>query len=267
MLTSLRFIVGVALCALVVGAGCSKRSEPEPSAKIVTLPAPSAADSAVESPSVREGCVRTGALDLAEKDVTCILSHPPSEIVHDLARALEITLAADPPEVPQGGTTLLRLAVANGTRREILVPFEVAAPGSLAHPDWSRLAGGPELRGDPTTGSRIVFPLVTLDTHERSVDALPMLAPSALPSPARIVAVRVPPGGKLTHVVSFWAMRIPAPAPAYRDSADHLIVPKTFPVPLVPGEYIARLEVPIVGLLPIERQVSANVRVIDARDQ
>ena len=251
---------------LAIGAGCSRGPGSDDAAKITTLPAQSGADSSFLLPPEREGCVRTGEIDLAEKDPACILDHPPSEPVRDLARALRMTLVADPPEIQPAGTLLLRLAVTNVARSELLVPFEIASVGSLARPDWSRFVGGPEIRGDPAAAVRLAFPVVTLDAHERPVDGLPMLAPRASPAPSRIIAVRLPPGAAMTHAVSWWAMRIPTPAQKYHDDAGHLIVPQTYPVPLAPGEYTARLDVPVLGLAPAERSVSTNVRVIDMRD-
>jgi hypothetical protein len=230
------------------------------------LPASSSTGIAPAPPAEREGCERTGQIELAEKDPECILDHPPRDPVRDLSRALRMTLVAEPSEIHPAGTVLLRLAVTNVARSEVLVPFEIASVGGIARPDWSRFVGGPEIRGDPAAAMRLAFPVVTLDAHERPIDGLPMLAPRASPAPSRIIAVRLAPGAAMTHAVSWWAMRIPTPAPKYHNDAGHLIVPKTYPVPLAPGDYIARLEVPVLGLAPAERSASANVRVADMRD-
>ena len=106
-------------------------------------------------------------------------------------------------------------------------------------------------------------PVRTLDAREHPVDGLPTSAgPSAGAAPVlRFLRVRLKPGGKLTHTFTWWALRIPAPAPITRDDAGHRFVPKTAPVPLPPGEYVVNLELPLHGISPPESVVSTRMRV------
>ena len=73
--------------------------------------------------------------------------------------------------------------------------------------------------------------------------------------------MRLRPGGKLTHTFTWWALRIPAPAPITRDDAGHRFVPKTAPVPLAMGEYGVAVELPLHGIGAPESVATTRVQV------
>ena len=103
--------------------------------------------------------------------------------------------------------------------------------------------------------------MTTTDSYERDVDAVPTVAGTNAPSPSAVLAVHLRPGGKLTHVMSWWALRIPAPAPVVKDDAGHRYVPKTTAILLFPGEYTITVELPLYGLGREERKVTTRMRV------
>jgi hypothetical protein len=96
------------------------------------------------------------------------------------------------------------------------------------------------------------------------VDGVPTIAGTAVAqTPARLLGVRLKPGEKLTHTMSWWALRIPPPpAPVVIDDAGHRFFPKTGAQPLWPSDYIASVELPLHGVLPVERTVAAHIHVI-----
>ena len=111
-------------------------------------------------------------------------------------------------------------------------------------------------------GYRLVMPVRTLDTHDHGVDGLPVTAaPTGSTPVTRTLRVRLRPGGKLTQIFTWWALRIPAPGPITRDDAGHRFVPKTAPVPLSTGEYVINVELPLHGISSPETVVSTRVRV------
>ncbi len=108
--------------------------------------------------------------------------------------------------------------------------------------------------------------MTTTDARDHDVDALPTIPGSAIPSPPppTTLAVYLRPGGKLTHVASWWALRIPATAPVVQDDAGHRYVPKTSALALAPGEYDIVVDLPLYGLTREERKISTRVRVVRA---
>lgn len=178
--------------------------------------------------------------------------------MREALKHLALELSADLRSVVAGGTTVLRLSITNKARSEVVVLFDAIPAGAAPRADWSRLAGMPEVR-PPDDGHKLVIAATTLDARERSVDGLPPV-PASGAAPV-LLAVRLRPGAKLTHSLSWWAYRIPAAAPAFRDDAGHRIVPKTAPVPLPPGDYTVRLELPLHGVSPAEASVTTPIRV------
>jgi hypothetical protein len=95
---------------------------------------------------------------------------------------------------------------------------------------------------------------------------LPTVSGSAAspPPPVTTLAVHLRPGGKLTHSTSWWALRIPAPAPVVQDDAGHRYIPKTSALPLMAGEYSIVVDLPLFALSREERKVATRVRVVRA---
>lgn len=147
----------------------------------------------------------------------------------------------------------------NTSKEEVALVFDVPKLSTGIKPDWTRLGGVPEPKGVMSDAYRLSFHVRTLDAREHNVDGLPQtLVPEPMPV---LVRIRLKPGDKLTHPVSWWAMRIPAPMPIYRDDAGRRIVPKTAPTLLPAGDYFVSVDVPLHGLCPAECAVRAPIRV------
>jgi hypothetical protein len=211
-------------------------------------------------PPVRPGCVRSGPLEGIETDPACVVSRADETATRDAMKLLRVELAADASTVVGGTTALVRLTLTNTSTNDVDL-FFVAQPGTAAtRPDWTRLAGVPELRAAPTEGFHLAMPVRTLDAHERSVDGLPT-TPQTIKASARILCVRLRPKPQLTHTFSWWALQIPTPSPSYRDDAGRRIVPKTAPVALPPGEYGIAVTLPLYGVSPAEATASTHITV------
>lgn len=247
--------------AVAVSAGAC--SEPQKASPVKVEESAAAPPIWTEPP--REGCRRAGPLSTIEKDPSCVLTKVPDDL-RDASR-LKITLDPEPKNVTPGGTALLRLGISNPTESEILVVLDTSAEATLPRPDWSRLSGVPEVRPEGGGAPRLHFAVTTLDSHDRNVDGLPMVAPAAGAAAPRAIGIWLKPKGKLVHDLSWWAFRIPAPAPIVKDDAGHRIVPKTAPTPLTPGDYVASVEVPLRGQATVERSVTTTIRVLDARSR
>lgn len=219
------------------------------------------ADAASLVGSALDGCLRTGAIEAAAADPTCVIDRVREDVMRDAPRRLALTLAAEPPETAGGATSLLRLAITNVASTETLVVLEAIPASSAPRPDWTRIAGMPEVRG-ASLGLHVPLTVTTLDARELRVDATPMT--SAPPGAPKLLAVRLRPSGKLTHVASWWALRIPAPAAIFKDDAGHVNVPKTLPLPLDRGDYLVRVEVPLFGVPLAERTVTTRIHVDEA---
>jgi hypothetical protein len=217
-----------------------------------------AAASATGAP--REGCTRSGTLEAIAADPSCLLDHVRDDVMREASARLALALVAEPPETTGGATSLLRLSLTNIASTDTLVVLEAVPSSTVAKADWTRIAGMPEVRPGTATGLLVPLAVTTLDAREHVVDATPMTPGTGTAAP-RHLGVRLRPGAKLTHVQSWWALRIPAPYPQFKDDAGHVITPKTLPIPLDRGDYVVRMEVPLYGVTPAERTITTHVHV------
>lgn len=236
--------------------------EESPRAQVdAAAPAPPPAASSA-APRTGEGCARAGSLEAIESDPSCVLPRVADDVMRDFAKRISVSAELDPSTVVAGSTAVLRLTFTNVAPTETLLVLDAYPRGPGPRPDWSRLAGVPDVKGDAPDVPRIQIGVTTLDTRERPVDAVPVVANSAAgASSPRILGVRMRPGAKVTHTMSWWALRIPAPAPIVKDDAGHRYVPKTTAIPLYPGDYIVSIDVPLHGLAPAERALSVRAHV------
>lgn len=252
-------IAAAFLCAGLLA--CEPAPAPPP-------PAPAASASAVPLyvPPPPEGCLRTGSLEALETDPTCVVARGADETtMREAMKHLTFELKPDVTEVIAGGQVIVRLSIVNGSPNEVALVLDTQPPSSGPRPDWTRLAGVPEPKPAASgavapEGYRLIMPVRTLDASERGVDGLPVTPSVAAPS-LRPLRVRLKPGGKLTQIFTWWALRIPTPGPITRDDAGHRFVPKTAPIPLPPGMYSIVVELPLHGIVPPESTVSTRVRV------
>ncbi len=262
-MTRHREIAAWLLCGWICGcaSGCDNAPLPAPKPRASTSAAP------LYVPPPPEGCARTGSLEAVEADPTCVTAHSDDTTMRDAMKPLVFELASDAPIVTAGGQVILRLTITNSASAEVALLLDMQPPSTGSRPDWSRLAGVPEPKpaasGMPMPeGYRLVMPVRTLDTHDHGVDGLPVTAaPTGSTPVTRTLRVRLRPGGKLTQIFTWWALRIPAPGPITRDDAGHRFVPKTAPVPLSTGEYVINVELPLHGISSPETVVSTRVRV------
>jgi hypothetical protein len=198
-------------------------------------------------------------LEAIETDPACVVARADESVTRDAMKQLTIELKPDVPSIVAGATVLVRLAITNRGTTESELVFVAQPAFATARPDWTRLAGVPELRPTPAEGFHLVMPLRTLDAHERSVDGLPTTPQVA--ASARLLRVRLKPGAKLTHTFAWWALRIPAPMPIFYDDAGHRFVPKTAPLPLPPGDYGIAVDLPLHGVSPAESLAATRIQV------
>ena len=218
-----------------------------------------APDPALDSPP-REGCARTGELDGLENDATCIVPKADEALTRESMKEVAIELTPDRPSIVAGSTMLMRLAIVNRGKTEASMVFVAQPAAATARPDWTRLAGVPELRPGSPDSPRILLFMRTLDKGDRSVDGLPT-TPQATGASAKLLLVRLRAGARLTHALPWWALRIPPPMPIFYDDAGHRFVPKTAPVPLPAGEYGVAVNLPLYGVSPAESTATARVIV------
>lgn len=254
-------VAAVILCAGLLGQGCENAPAPTPAP-----PVTSASAVPLYVPPAPDGCLRSGSLEAVETDPTCIVAHNDDGAMRESMKHLTFELKADAPVIAAGGTTVLRLTIANSSASEVPLMLQAQPVSAGSRPDWSRLAGVPEPKPAasgviPPEIYRLAMPVRTLDANEHVVDGLPLTTPSGALPVLRSLRVRVRPGGKLTQTFTWWAMRIPTPGPITRDDAGHRFVPKTAPVPLTAGQYVINLELPLGGIVPPESTVSLRVRV------
>jgi hypothetical protein len=208
-----------------------------------------------------EGCARAGAVEAAERDPTCFVEHPDARASPSALRWLTMSARFDAPAVVPGGTTNLRVTIANSAARATVIVLEARPPAAAGRPDWARLSGLSAPQAAPSGDTyRAWFAVRTLDARELPVDRLPTLPPAA-DSPVRYLRIRLAPGASLTWSTPWWALGIPAPYPPFKDDAGRRIVPQTAPRPLSPGEYTVTIEVPLYNVGGAEREVRATVRV------
>lgn len=244
---------------LVVAVLLSACDEPK------TAPVVDATVEAAPPPPARtgEGCARAGSLDSVETDPTCVLAKASDDVMKDFGRRLSLRLDVEPDTVIAGSTAVLRLSITNVASSETLVVFDAYPKGTSPRPDWSRLAGVPDVKGEQPDLPRLQLVVSTADTHEHPVDAVPLKTNESLTTSngPRLLGVRLRPGAKLTSAATWHALRIPAPAPIFKDDAGHRFVPKTTAVSLSPGDYVISVDVPLHGLAPAERTVTARVHI------
>lgn len=234
--------------------GCEERAPPVMEAS----PPPAA------PPVLREGCARVGSIEAVETDPTCVVRRIDEDAMRSSLKRLAITVGIEPAEVFAGGTGLVNVTIRNTSAVETIVVFEARTRLPGPRTDWSRVHGVPEPHAATET-MKLFFPMITTDQRDRDVDALPTISGSNVATPASTpLGVHLRPGGKLTHSLSWWALRIPAPAPIVQDDAGHRYIPKTSALALDPGEYNVVLELPLYGLTREERKFSAHVRVTRA---
>ncbi|MBX3216215.1 MAG: hypothetical protein KF850_29520 [Labilithrix sp.] len=235
-------------------AGCEDppRAAPAVDASVSPPPPP---------PPPRAGCARTGGFDGVEGDPSCVVTSASEEAMRAALRNLSITLTPSLTEVVGGGTALLTLTIKNTSPVETTLYLEARARPAGPRTDWSRVVGIPEPHPASAAEPRLLVPMTTTDSRDRDVDAVPTVATHAPPPPPTLLAVHLRPGGKLTRVVSWWALRIPAPAPAVTLDGGHRYVPKTTAQNLPPGEYTVTVELPFYGLGREERKVTTRIGV------
>lgn len=214
------------------------------------------------APPAREGCVRSGSLDGVETDPTCIVKQASEDAMRSIMKSLVIALEVHPAEVVTGGTANLEISIRNTSSSEVTVLFEGRSRPPGARTDWSRVAGIPEPSPNASETNRLFFQMTTTDGYDRDIDAVPTVAGSLGTSAPTLFAVHLKPGSKLTRVLSWWALSIPAPAPIVKDDAGHRYVPKTTALHLAPGTYNVAVDLPLYGLEREERKVTGRVRVL-----
>jgi hypothetical protein len=222
-------------------------------------------------PPVVPGCTRSGSASFSalESDPSCVVPRAAEGAMREALKQLAVTVTVDPAEVGSGGSASAVVTVRNTSAVDVDVLLEARAHAPGPRPDWSRVAGVPEQR-EPAMGQvgqvsdvpHVFLPMTTTDAAGHDVDAVPIVAGSTpVALAATILQVHLRPGSKLSHTASWWALRIPAPAPIVKDDAGHRYVPKTSALPLYPGDYNVVVELPFWGLTHEERKYSAHVHV------
>ncbi len=230
-----------------------------PSTTAEVTPAEAASPTPSWQPPPREGCLRSGSLEGVESDPACVVAKADESLTREAMKQLTVELKPDQSSIVAGGTVLMRLAITNKSASEAEIVLSAQPASATARPDWTRLAGVPELRPGAADAYRIIMPVRTVDGHERGVDGLPTTP--QVPAAARLLRVRLKPGAKLTHTFPWWALRIPAPMPIFYDDAGHRFVPKTAPLPLPPGEYGVAVDLPLLGVSPAESIAATRILV------
>lgn len=214
----------------------------------------------------RDGCERSvSGFEGLEADPACLITAVREDVVRAAWKQLSVQCTLSPETVTPSATALFVLTVTNTSKSDALVVLDAKVRPSAGRTDWSRIVGIPEPRAASESAPRLFVPLTTTDARGHEVDAVPTL-PVPAGSPEAIVGVRLRPGGKLVHKASWWAFRIPAPQPIFRDDAGHRYVPKTAAVGLSTGEYHVVADVPAHLLTREERACVARVRVVKVSD-
>jgi len=239
------------------------------------------------APPPREGCSRIGSLEFVESDPSCILKtvQVTDEMMRTTMKKVTITPTLTPDsglpnttgaplpmdQVVSGSSGLINITFKNTANHEVLIAFESKPRLPGPRTDWSRVIGIPEPK--PTADAskpKLFFTTTTTDQWDHAVDSLPTVNESSaagaqpiLP-PASVLGVYLRPGGKLTQNVTWWALRIPAPAPVFSDDAGHRFYPKTAAFPLLPADYNIVLDLPLAALTKEERKIALKVKVVKA---
>jgi hypothetical protein len=255
-----RLVHGWRFLALAAVAACEDppRSAPRSDASVAPAPPP---------PPQREGCARSGSFEALETDPSCVVKRSNEDAMRAALKQIAITLEAEPGEVVAGGASLLTLTIRNTSASEVTLFLEARPRPPGPRTDWSRVVGIPEPRPGGGDVPRLLFPLVTSDEGGRDVDALPTVSGSAALAPTpepTILAVHLRPGAKLTRTLSWWALRIPAPAPIVTLDGGHRYVPKTTAFNLLPGDYTVTIDLPLSALGREERKLTTRLRVTRA---
>jgi hypothetical protein len=282
-------VVAAMMTIAVAAAVCVACDEQPKFTPVVDAAGSSSAPTPPPAP-VREGCARVGSLELMESDPSCVLKTV--RVTEDLMRAsmkkVTITPTLTPDsgipsatplpmeQVVSGSSGLINITFKNTSSTEVLIAFEAKPRLPGPKTDWSRVIGIPEPKpATESTKPKLFFPMVTTDQWDHDVDSLPTVSESAaaaaaaagatpiLPPPT-IFGVYLRPGGKLTQNVTWWALRIPAPAPVVQDDAGHRYYPKTAAFPLLPAEYNIVLDIPLATLTKEERKIALKVKVVKA---
>lgn len=209
----------------------------------------------------RAGCAKTGPIAALEVDPACAFHPVGEEVMRGAMRYLSVSATAEPAEVITGNSAMVTITIANTSSVERLVVLEARPRHPGPRTDWSRISGIPEVKG-AEGAPHVLFAMRTVDARNHDVDALPTLSGSTPEvAPPTAIGIYLRPGGKITHTLSWWAMRIPAPAPIVKDDAGHRFVPKTVALPLDRGEYGVVIDVPLFALSPEERKQVIHVKV------
>lgn len=242
---------------LLVVAACD---DPPKASPVASLDA--SAEPPPPPPPPKDGCLRGATLENVETDPTCLAKQPPSEdTVRAAMKQLTITLAPDTTDVFPGSTLLLPVVIKNTSSNEATLWLEARAKSTGARTDWSRIVGMPEPHAGAQEIPRLFFQMSTTDQWDRDIDGVPTTGQGSAPAPVPL-EVRIKPGGKLTHVISWVAVRIPAPAPMFQDDAGHRFYPKTNAFPLTAGDYNVAIDVPLYGLSKEERKQTLRLKVL-----
>ncbi len=250
-------LVGFCAASSILVLGC------EDAPKIVVVPDAGPPPPA-PLPPPREGCARTGSLEGIESDPACAARAPTEEAARAALKQVAISVTVEPPEVLAGGTALLKVVIKNTSPNEVTLWFESKTRSAGPRFDWARVAGVPEPHAAYPDAPRLFFAMTTTDPHDRDVDSMPTVSAGStiVPPQPTPLAVHLRAGGKLTHVVAWWALRIPAPAPVVQDDAGHRFYPKTMAYPLAPGEYGVALDLPLHALSREERKQAVRINVL-----
>lgn len=250
----------VAVEALVALAACEETSKATADAAVRADASARASASASAAPT-GDGCLRSGLLDTADTDPACVYTRPTEDAMRDISKRIAMEVSVEPKSVIAGVGATLRLAITNTASTETLILLDTFTRVPTPRPDWTRLVGVPDVKG-ASEQPKLHFIITTLDPNNRPIDAMPTVTGQGAPSPTnRVLGIRIKPGGKVTSVLQWWAVRIPPPAPVYTDDAGHRYYPKTFAVPLTEGEYGISVDVPLHGVIPQERTVITRVHV------
>lgn len=245
----------IAACAAALGSLAACDDPPKPVLPDAAPPPPRLV------PPPREGCARSGMMDGIEADSTCIVKPPSDDTVRASMKQLAVTVTPETTETYSGGTVHLTVAIKNTSATEATVWLEASTRATGVRTDWSRVVGVPEPHPGATEVPRLFFNLTTTDPWDRDVDAVPTTGSGSSPIPTPL-GIRLRPGAKLTRVVEWFALRIPAPPPMFQDDAGHRFYPKTIAHPLGAGDYGIALYLPFFGLSKEERKQSLKVKVL-----
>jgi len=196
-----------------------------------------------------------------ELDPACVVKPPSEDTVRASMKQLAVSMTPDAQEAFSGGTVHLTVTIKNTSTTEATVWLEANARATGLRTDWSRVVGVPEPHPGASEVPRLFFSVTTTDQWDRDVDAVPTTGTGSSPVPTPI-GVRLRAGAKLTRVVEWFALRIPAPAPTFQDDAGHRFYPKTIAYPLTAGEYGIALYTPFFALSKEERKQALKIKVL-----